>query len=216
MEGECLEDAHAHTFLLGDLNLRLDAATLLARATDDSTQARNASDAAAASASAASAAPPQLAPDESPGAALRDAAAAAFAGLGGGLGGSAAAQEAEWRAVAAAVAGQRWEALAAVDELRALREGVLRGYIEGPLRFAPTFKLQRGRAAGAAGDAKTAAAAPVYSRKRVPAWADRVLWRSAPAAASALRQTVYRACPAVATSDHAPVCASFTLTLPPA
>ncbi len=215
MEGECLEDAHAHTFLLGDLNLRLDAATLLAQASDDSTQAGNASGAAA-GASAASAAPPQLAPDESPGAALRDAAAAAFVGLGGGGGGGAAAQEAEWRAVAAAVAGQRWEALAAVDELRALREGVLRGYIEGPLRFAPTFKLQRGRPAGDARDAKAAAAAPVYSRKRVPAWADRVLWRSAPAAAAALRQTAYRACPAVATSDHAPVCASFTLALPPA
>jgi hypothetical protein len=42
-----------------------------------------------------------------------------------------------------------------------------------------------------------------------------VLWRSAsPAAARALRLTAYRACPAVATSDHAPVCASFTLTLP--
>jgi hypothetical protein len=42
-----------------------------------------------------------------------------------------------------------------------------------------------------------------------------VLWRSAPGvSARALRLTAYRACPAVATSDHAPVCASFTLTLP--
>ena len=142
-----------------------------------------------------------------------------------------------WGAVVRAVSEGRWAELAAVDELsRARAEGrALPDFTEGPLLFAPTYKLQRGAPAVQApppppppaaaakggrrrGDAGGPSAAaqpptPVYSSKRVPSWTDRVLWWSSSERKGALQLTSYRPCPAVTTSDHTPLTATFTVRL---
>mmetsp|Transcript_6060 Transcript_6060/g.11326 ORF Transcript_6060/g.11326 Transcript_6060/m.11326 type:complete len:669 (+) Transcript_6060:612-2618(+) len=50
-----------------------------------------------------------------------------------------------------------------------------------------------------------------YSKKRVPAYTDRVLWHSLPGTAHELQQTDYQAVPDTNTSDHTPVWASFRM-----
>jgi len=50
-----------------------------------------------------------------------------------------------------------------------------------------------------------------YKANRVPAWCDRVLWRSYPSLTPLLSQTSYVSHPSVVTSDHTPVSATFEL-----
>ena len=229
---------HHHVFVFGALNYRLDAAALLAAAAA-------APAASAAESEAAEQAAPLLAADASPRAALRDAAAsaAAAAGIGAAEAGAAAAEarDAAWRTAVAAVTSYRLEALASSDELRrSVAAGdVLPGFSEGDIgAFAPTFKLEAPAEGAKAARRRAEQPGRAYSAKRVPAWTDRcvrffvllrshgaegltrvracnsVLWRSA-GDAPALAQKAYASCPAVATSDHAPVYATFTMTPPP-
>lgn len=115
-------------------------------------------------------------------------------------------------------------------------------YTEGPLSFPPTYKLvrpsegggggkrraARGGGEGAGGgtgggggvtsavsavNAVNAVNAPVYAASRVPSWTDRVLFRTGAGARPPARLTAYGPSFAVATSDHAPVSATFLLPL---
>lgn len=77
------------------------------------------------------------------------------------------------------------------------------GFREG---FKPTFKVEVGKALE-------------YNTMRSPAWTDRILWRSLPGMEQTLKPSSYAYCPAILTSDHKPVSATFdleSLILPPA
>lgn len=50
-----------------------------------------------------------------------------------------------------------------------------------------------------------------YSDKRLPAYCDRILWRSMPGVADGLSMLSLRSLPEVASSDHKPVCAIMRL-----
>ena len=74
-----------------------------------------------------------------------------------------------------------------------------RSFSEGPLSFAPTYKYDRH-----SGEYDTSA------KSRVPAWCDRVLWRTRDA--SRVDLVAYRRHEAFV-SDHRPVSAAFRLTV---
>ncbi|KAJ7523802.1 hypothetical protein O6H91_18G063200 [Diphasiastrum complanatum] len=79
-------------------------------------------------------------------------------------------------------------------EIKASR--VLYKFEEGEITFAPTFKMQKG-------------SLNTYSEKRLPAWCDRILWRSVEDCNVKLLS--YNSSPAIMTSDHKPVAATFSL-----
>jgi len=54
-----------------------------------------------------------------------------------------------------------------------------------------------------------------YNAKRVPSYTDRILWRSLPGSAPCLTQNLFFAANNLVTSDHKPVWARFSLSLPP-
>ncbi|CAI5531783.1 unnamed protein product, partial [Closterium sp. Naga37s-1] len=85
------------------------------------------------------------------------------------------------------------------DELqREIREGrSFYKFCEAPIAFAPTFKVLRDEL-------------QQYNPKRLPAWCDRVLWRSLPGCN--LTCTRYTSAPTVLTGDHKPVLAEFGIT----
>jgi hypothetical protein len=61
------------------------------------------------------------------------------------------------------------------------RGAIFHGLAEGPIRFLPTYKFEKGR--------ESNALQPFYDqgeKKRVPAWTDRVLFRGSGAQRSAL------------------------------
>ncbi|KAH9318654.1 hypothetical protein KI387_020423, partial [Taxus chinensis] len=110
-----------------------------------------------------------------------------------------------WHAQVKQIVDGQVKQLLKYDEL--LREKsasrVLHGFKEGDINFPPTFKMQK-------------ESTNIYSQKRMPAWCDRVLWRSFEGYDVKLLSYTY--CPAVSTSDHKPVSATFALTahsLPP-
>ena len=99
------------------------------------------------------------------------------------------------------------------------------GWQEGALRFRPTYKFD-------VGTRDTYDSGP---KQRVPAWTDRILFKQAAttvgpgalqegyysaqkaeAEASAVRLLEYNSVPAMVTSDHKPVFATFELRLPQA
>ncbi|CAI5988623.1 unnamed protein product, partial [Closterium sp. NIES-65] len=94
---------------------------------------------------------------------------------------------------------REFDALLEYDELqREIREG--RGFYkfqEAPITFAPTFKVIRNEVGK-------------YNAKRLPAWCDRILWRSL--SGCQLACTRYDASHDVGSSDHKPVLAEFELT----
>ncbi|CAI5983657.1 unnamed protein product [Closterium sp. NIES-64] len=94
---------------------------------------------------------------------------------------------------------REFDALLEYDELqREIREG--RGFYkfqEAPITFAPTFKVIRNEVGK-------------YNAKRLPAWCDRILWRSL--SGCQLACTRYDAAHDVGSSDHKPVLAEFELT----
>ncbi|CAI7782892.1 unnamed protein product, partial [Closterium sp. NIES-53] len=85
------------------------------------------------------------------------------------------------------------------DELqREIREGrSFYKFCEAPIAFAPTFKVLRDEL-------------QQYNPKRLPAWCDRVLWRSLPGCN--LTCTRYTSAPTILTGDHKPVLAEFDIT----
>jgi len=94
-----------------------------------------------------------------------------------------------------------WGALLGADQLAASRAAgeAFVGFEEGPIAFAPTFKVER-------------SSELVYQQKRIPSYCDRVLWKSAAGLRGAVSQTSLAALPRVSTSDHKPVVATFSLT----
>lgn len=99
--------------------------------------------------------------------------------------------------------GQTLELLA-YDQLKAEQQGnrALIGFREFDAGFRegfkPTFKVEVGKALE-------------YNAMRSPAWTDRVLWRSLPGLEASLKPTSYAYSPAILSSDHKPVSATFTL-----
>jgi ankyrin repeat protein len=71
------------------------------------------------------------------------------------------------------------------------------GFNEGRIRFAPTYKYERGNRRYTA------------ERMRVPSWCDRILWRSAPG--TELRQIEYHCSNGITSSDHSPVFSTFAV-----
>jgi len=74
---------------------------------------------------------------------------------------------------------------------------VFLGFAEGQITFPPTYKL-----------VQTDSGTRVYDKHRVPAWCDRVLWKSLPGAAP-LRQVEYGCSDILTSSDHRPVFSIF-------
>lgn len=105
-----------------------------------------------------------------------------------------------------------WEQLEANDELtREMKAGrVFAGFTDaldfqadvGGRGMIPTFKMQRKK---------------IWSNfsQRIPSFCDRVVYRSAPGAATCLQLESFSAAPSLVTSDHKPVFARFKLSIPP-
>lgn len=106
-------------------------------------------------------------------------------------------------AIAAAVRANDLESLLGHDqllrEIKFNRGFRFRGFSEGPLAFAPTYKYDR-----------RSTEYDSSEKRRSPAWCDRVLWRSRVAAR--VNQLHYRRYEANV-SDHRPISAAFTMTI---
>ncbi|OJA14449.1 hypothetical protein AZE42_07616, partial [Rhizopogon vesiculosus] len=86
-----------------------------------------------------------------------------------------------------------------LKEMKHNRGFRLRSFREGPLTFAPTYKYDR-----------RSSEFDTSEKKRVPAWCDRVLWRSRdPERVKQLHYQRYEA----NVSDHRPVSAGFAMTV---
>lgn len=92
-----------------------------------------------------------------------------------------------------------WEALIESDELKneKLVGGVFEGWHEGPICFAPTYKYRINSDTYSMVDAKE------ISKRRPPAWCDRILWHG-----KGLKQLSYTRCESKH-SDHRPVRSHF-------
>ncbi|KAH9931392.1 DNase I-like protein [Amylocystis lapponica] len=86
-----------------------------------------------------------------------------------------------------------------LKEMRLNRAFRLRSFMEGPLMFAPTYKYDR-----------RSSEYDSSEKSRVPAWCDRVLWRSREP--SRVEQLHYRRYEANI-SDHRPISAGFRMTV---
>jgi hypothetical protein len=106
-------------------------------------------------------------------------------------------------AIVATVNAGEYESLFAYDQL--LREMKhnrgfrFRSFAEGPLAFAPTYKYDR-----------RSSEYDSSEKRRLPAWCDRVLWRSCDP--GRVRQLHYRRYEANV-SDHRPISAGFAMTV---
>eukprot|EP01119_Soliformovum_irregulare_P024189 TRINITY_DN8610_c0_g1_i2.p1 TRINITY_DN8610_c0_g1~~TRINITY_DN8610_c0_g1_i2.p1 ORF type:complete len:699 (+),score=144.84 TRINITY_DN8610_c0_g1_i2:204-2099(+) len=94
---------------------------------------------------------------------------------------------------------KEWDILLQHDQLKQSQhlDAAFQHFAEGPLLFPPTFKLL--------GDGS-------YSFKRVPAYCDRVLWKSQENSSGDLQQKSYMCIPSLR-SDHVAVCSSFALNV---
>ncbi len=94
---------------------------------------------------------------------------------------------------------KNWAALQKSDQLmrEMQKQECFFGFKEGPIRFPPTYRYERGSREYSA------------QKMRIPAWCDRVLWRSLPGHEQKLRQTAYSCVDEITTSDHSPVYATF-------
>ena len=92
------------------------------------------------------------------------------------------------------IVAEEWTILQRADQLaRELStHRVLVGFDEGPLDYAPTFKVEREPGLN-------------YGHKRVPSYCDRILFRSLPGLSDNLTQRWVQPVASVATSDHKPV-----------
>lgn len=105
----------------------------------------------------------------------------------------------QFHRVQSLISSRDWSSLIASDQLaRELDAGrVFSGFCEGRITFAPTYRLEKGRAE--------------YSNKRFQnaSYTDRVLWRSRAGRSASVSQLYYDAVPQLNISDHRPVAASF-------
>eukprot|EP01103_Thecamoeba_quadrilineata_P013847 TRINITY_DN3965_c0_g1_i1.p1 TRINITY_DN3965_c0_g1~~TRINITY_DN3965_c0_g1_i1.p1 ORF type:complete len:848 (+),score=177.51 TRINITY_DN3965_c0_g1_i1:200-2545(+) len=92
-----------------------------------------------------------------------------------------------------------WELLEAHDQLLQQRrkQKAFVNYQEGPLRFPPTYRYNRGDR--------------TYNdpKLRVPSWCDRILWKTLPGCY--LQSIYYESCDDITTSDHSPVRGLFAV-----
>ena len=114
--------------------------------------------------------------------------------------GSDKAQRVQW--VQQRVAENDWQTLLAKDQLLMQRraEKVFAGFEEHSISFAPTFKI----------DPTTGQ----YSDSRVPSYCDRIMWHSLPARRELVKCLAYEALSSFRESDHVPLHAEFTLSVP--
>jgi len=96
------------------------------------------------------------------------------------------------------VKSQNYDSLLEVDQLKTSMKDnrALVGFTEGKIKFGPTFKVQRKEETE-------------YEVSRLPAWCDRILWKSADG--YDVKQLEYNSRPDVSASDHKPVYAIFEL-----
>nr|PNR63021.1 hypothetical protein PHYPA_001446 [Physcomitrium patens] len=104
-----------------------------------------------------------------------------------------------WATIVKQIHANRWKDLLKYDELRKEKGAsrILAGFKEGEITFPPTFKMQRDYL-------------DHYDQKRLPAWCDRVLWKTLQGCHSYLIS--YFSAPNILTSDHKPVGATYKLT----
>ena len=109
----------------------------------------------------------------------------------------------QWKCVKNLVDDRDWRKLSEHDELLQLRTAgtIFADFVEGDTLFHPTFKMERKIGFS-------------YVQQRVPAWCDRVLWRSLPHCKDDVRLLSYEPLGDIATSDHKPVQAIFNINLP--
>ena len=121
-----------------------------------------------------------------------------------------------WKFIADTIKQKNWGRLWIGDQLlHAQRQGkCLFGFQELPLQFPPSFKRDSHAALkGRNNDNPVVATEEYYSKKRIPSYTDRVLIKSLPGFEATRKAHTYEACHGVTSSDHAPVCATFSLSL---
>ncbi|XVE68474.1 hypothetical protein DITRI_Ditri09bG0071200 [Diplodiscus trichospermus] len=96
-----------------------------------------------------------------------------------------------------------WDALYNQDQLKIEREAgrVFEGWKEGKIYFAPTYKYSLNS------DIYAGETVEIKSKRRTPAWCDRILWRG-----SEIYQLSYERKES-RFSDHRPVCATFWVSV---
>ncbi|XP_059910810.1 phosphatidylinositol 4,5-bisphosphate 5-phosphatase A [Gadus macrocephalus] len=129
----------------------------------------------------------------------------------------------EMQVVKSAIESNKLAVLWEKDQLNMAKDNevVLEGFLEGPLKFMPTYKFDVGTDTY-----------DTSGKKRKPAWTDRILWRLRPPAASSapkagkrasmsglscgtkVTQHCYRSHMEYTVSDHKPVASIFTLQFP--
>ena len=77
------------------------------------------------------------------------------------------------------------------------------GFQEGVITFRPTYRFNRNEVNDRGYRTFSA------EKMRVPAWCDRVLWKSLPGSNNGITQTAYDSCDVIMTSDYSPVFATF-------
>jgi hypothetical protein len=112
--------------------------------------------------------------------------------------------EQHFQDVLALVHAKKWTLLNAHDQLRyqLQEQKALVGWELPPALFAPTFKRER-------------ESLNRFNPQRVPSYCDRVLYKSLPALRSNLQCLSFQSVDAIATSDHKPIVARFTVLSTP-
>ncbi|VAI04117.1 unnamed protein product [Triticum turgidum subsp. durum] len=101
-----------------------------------------------------------------------------------------------------------WAALFEKDQLKTEREGgVFRGWSEGVISFAPTYKYSWNSDSYYVGEDDDGAASKKKTKRRTPAWCDRILWRG-----DGIVQVAYVRGESKF-SDHRPVCGAFIVEI---
>lgn len=105
--------------------------------------------------------------------------------------------------IVAAVRAREYDSLVLHDqltkEMKFNRGFRFRSFMEGPLSFAPTYKYDR-----------RSSEYDSSEKRRLPAWCDRILWRSrVPSRVHLLNYQRYE----VNVSDHKPISAGFNMTV---
>ena len=121
-----------------------------------------------------------------------------------------------WKFIAETIKQKNWGRLWIGDQLlHAQRQGkCLFGFQELPLQFPPSFKRDSRAAFESRNDLNPVDTTEgYYSKKRIPSYTDRVLIKSLPGFEANRKAHKYEACHGVTSSDHAPVCATFSLNL---
>jgi len=108
---------------------------------------------------------------------------------------------------------KKFDALMEKDQLRLemKRGAIFSNFSEGPMRFAPTFKVRRERQLTADQETlRDAGQLTFYTTQRIPSYCDRVIWKSMPGAKDRVLFKSVESVESLFTSDHKPVRAEFS------